>query len=249
MPDVIAGRNPVLEALNAGRPINKVLVENNAHNGVVEEIIEKARGARIPVDFVDGHALDRLVPEARHQGVIAYAAAKDYVGLNDLLAVSKEKNETPLYLILDGIEDPQNFGAILRTAEAAGVHGVVVRSHRAVGLTPIVAKASAGAIEYVPVSRVPNIAQTIEALKKQGVWTVGIDMSGKTGYTAFDFKLPTAIVVGGEGSGLSDLVKKRCDVVASIPMKGKIGSLNASVAAAVVIYEAVKQRDAKTKTV
>lgn len=242
MTDIIAGRNPVLEALNAGRPINKVLVDRNARNNIVEEIIKKARTARIPVDFIDKHALDRLTPDTAHQGIVAYASSKDYISLDSLMAVSQEKNESPLFLILDGIEDPQNLGAILRTAEAAGVHGVVVRSHRAVGLTPSVAKASAGAIEYVPVARVTNISQAIEFLKKQDIWVVGIDMTGKTSYVRIDFKLPTAIVIGSEGKGLSNLVRRRCDVVASIPMKGKISSLNASVAAAVVIYEALKQR-------
>lgn len=243
MSDIIAGRNPVLEAINAGRSINKVMVDRSSHNNTVDEIIKKARTARIPVDFVDKHALDRLAPDTGHQGIVAYASSKDYISLDSLMAVSQEKNEAPLYLVLDGIEDPQNLGAILRTAEAAGVHGVVVRSHRAVGLTPSVAKASAGAIEYVPVARVTNISQAIEILKKQGVWVIGIDMTGTTSYTRVDFKLPTAIVIGGEGKGLSDLVRKRCDVVASIPMKGKIGSLNASVAAAVVVYEALNQRD------
>jgi 23S rRNA (guanosine2251-2'-O)-methyltransferase len=243
MSDIIAGRNPVLEALNAGRPINKVIIDRNAHHNIVEEIIKKARTARIPVDFVDKHALDRLAPDTGHQGIIAYASSKDYIDLDSLAAISREKNEAPFYLVLDGIEDPQNLGAILRTAEAAGVHGVIVRSHRAVGLTPSVAKASAGAIEYIPVARVTNISQAVELLKKQGVWVVGIDMTGKTNYTGVDFKLPTAIVIGGEGGGLSDLVRKRCDVVASIPMKGKIGSLNASVAAAVIVFEALKQRE------
>lgn len=241
MSDIISGRNPVLEAINAGRPINKILIDRN--NRTAGEIVNAARGAKIPVDFTDKHALDRLAPGSVHQGVLAYASSKDYVSLESLLSVSQAKKEAAFYLVLDGIEDPQNFGAILRTAEAAGVHGVIVRAHRSVGLTPVVAKASAGAIEYIPVARVANISQALETLKKQGVWVVGIDMTGKTGYTRVDFKLPTALVVGGEGKGLSDLVRKRCDVIASIPMKGKIGSLNASVAAAVVIYEAVKQRD------
>ncbi len=243
MSDIIAGRNPVLEAFNAGRPINKVIVDRNARNNVVDDIIKKARTAKVPVDFVDKHALDRLAQDTAHQGIVAYASSKDYINLDSLSAISREKNEAPFYLVLDGIEDPQNLGAILRTAEASGVHGVVVRSHRAVGLTPSVAKASAGAIEYVPVARVTNISQAVQFLKKQGVWVVGIDMTGETSYTRVDFKLPTAIVIGSEGKGLSDLVRKRCDVVASIPMKGKIGSLNASVAAAVVVYEALKQRD------
>jgi len=180
---------------------------------------------------------------SKSQRVVAYTVGKEFVGLDDLFVVSSEKNESPFYLVLDGIEDPQNLGAMLRTAEATGVHGVIVRSRRSVGLTPAVAKASAGAIEYVPVARVVNIAQTIETLKRHGVWVVGIDMAGKLNYTRVDFKLPTAVVIGGEGKGLSELVRKRCDVVASIPMKGKISSLNVSVAVAVVIYEILKQRN------
>jgi 23S rRNA (guanosine2251-2'-O)-methyltransferase len=169
-------------------------------------------------------------------------AVKDYVSLDDLLAISKNKNEPALYCILDGIEDPQNLGAILRTAEATGFHGVVVRVRRAVGLTSIVAKASAGAVEYMPVARVVNIAQSVERLKKDGIWVVGIDISGKQDYTGIDYKLPVAIVIGGEDKGLSELVRKRCDSLAFIPMKGRIGSLNASVATAVVMYEAYRQR-------
>ena len=243
MTDIIAGRNPVTEALKARHPINKIMVDKNtrSHSTIIE-ILNLARDSNIPVEHVEGYVLDRLLPGGKNQGVVAYTASKEYIGLDELLAISKEKNEPPFYLILDGIEDPQNLGAILRTAEAAGDHGVVVRARRAVGLTSAASKASAGAIEYVPVARVINIAQTIETLKKHGVWTVGIDMTGRSDYTKVDFKLPTAIVIGGEGKGLSDLVRKRCDVTASIPMKGKIGSLNASVAAAVVLYEALKQR-------
>ena len=243
MVDIIAGRNSVIEALKAGHPINKILVDKKTKShGIITEILSLAKDKRIPVESVERYVLDRLMPNGKNQGVVAYTAGKEYVSLDDLIVVSREKNEPPLYLVLDGIEDPQNLGAILRTAEATGVHGVIVRSRRAVGLTSAVAKASAGAIEYVPVARVVNIAQTIETLKNYDIWVVGIDMTGKLDYTKVDFKLPTAIVIGGEGKGLSELVRKRCDVVAFIPMKGKISSLNASVAAAVAIYEALKQR-------
>ena len=243
MTDIIAGINPVIEALKARHPINKIMVDKNAKShGAIIEILNLARDSNIPVEPVEGYVLDRLLPGGKTQGVIAYTASKEYVGLDDLIAISVEKNEPPFYLILDGIEDPQNLGAILRTAEAAGVHGVIVRARRAVGLTSAASKASAGAIEYVPVARVINIAQTIETLKKHGVWTIGIDMGVKLDYTRVDFKLPTAIVIGSEGKGLSELVRKRCDIIASIPMKGKISSLNASAAAAVVLYEALKQR-------
>jgi 23S rRNA (guanosine2251-2'-O)-methyltransferase len=183
-----------------------------------------------------------MSPTGNHQGVIAFAASQKYLVLDDLFSISAEKREPPLYCILDGIEDPQNFGSIIRTAEASGIHGIVIRSRRAVGLTAAVARASAGAIEYVPVAVVPNISQAIEKLKKNNVWSVGIDVEGEVDYTAIDFKSPTAIVIGGEGKGISDLVKKRCDYLASIPMRGKISSLNASVAAALVMYEALHQR-------
>ena len=173
---------------------------------------------------------------------MAYAASKSYVTVDDLLAVSKEKMEHPLYCVLDGIEDPQNLGAILRVSGATGTHGVIIRSRRAVGLTPAVAKASAGAIEYVPVARVSNIAYTIAALQEQNVWVVGVDGSGESLYTDVDYAAPTAIVIGGEGKGVSDLVRRKCDSVVRIPMRGRIESLNASVAAALVLYEAYRQR-------
>jgi 23S rRNA (guanosine2251-2'-O)-methyltransferase len=174
--------------------------------------------------------------------VVALIAAREYASMESLLTAPKTSKEAPLLCVLDGIEDPQNLGAILRTADATGFHGVVVRSRRAVGLTPVVAKVSAGAIEYVPVARVANIAQTLEQLKSAGVWTIGIDMHGRQEYTQVDFKVPAALVIGGEGKGISELVRKRCDVLARIPMKGHIGSLNASVAAALVMYEAFRQR-------
>jgi 23S rRNA (guanosine2251-2'-O)-methyltransferase len=243
MPDVIEGRNPVLELLKAGRSINKILLANNVQrHSIIAEIMNLARERGAPVEFVDESVIRRLSFTGASQGIIAYVSPKEYVSLDDLLAVSKSKNEPPLYCILDGIEDPQNLGAILRTADATGFHGVVVRERRAVGLTPIVAKASAGAIEYIPVARVANISQAIESLKKANVWVVGIDMAGSQDYTKIDYKLPTAIVIGNEGNGLSDLVRKRCDIITSISMKGKISSLNASVATAIVMYEAFRQR-------
>jgi len=243
MAEIIEGRNPVIEALKAGRPIDRILLgKNMKSHGTVAEILRFSRARGIPLEYVERHVIDRQSSTSANQGVIAYAAAKEYVSLDDLITISKERNEPPLYSVLDGIEDPRNLGAILRTAEATGVHGVVVRSRRAVGLTPAVVKASAGAVEYVPVARVANISQALETLKKNNIWVIGIDMAGKLEYSKVDFKLPTAIVIGGEGKGLSVLVRKKCDSVAYIPMKGKITSLNASVAAAVVMYEAFKQR-------
>ncbi len=243
MTDIIEGRNPLLEALKSGRPINKILLASNIErHGVVAEILHLAQDSGIPVEYVTRQALDRLSATTSHQGVIAYTAVKEYVTLEDLLAVSQEKNEPPLYVVLDGVEDPQNLGAILRTAEASGVHGAVIRSRREVGLTPAVARASAGAVEYVPVARVPNISQAIDTLKRNNVWVIGIDRAGTTDYRQVDFRLPTALVIGGEGKGLTPLVSKRCDSLASIPMRGRITSLNASIAAALVMYEALRQR-------
>ncbi len=240
---IIEGRNPVLEALKAGRPITRVLLDRNLKGqGVAAEIRRFSSARGIPVEYVERHVIDRESPTGAGQGVIAYAAVKEYVSLDDLFAISKERDEPPLYAVLDGIEDPQNLGAILRTSEAAGVHGVIVRARRAAGLTGAVARASAGAIEYVPVARVANIPQLIEKLKKSNIWVIGIDMAGKLDYSKIDYRLPTAIVIGSEGEGLSVLVRKRCDSLAFIRMKGKITSLNASVAAAVVMYEAFRQR-------
>ena len=243
MPEIISGKNPVLEALKAGRPLNKILLSKSLRNdAAIAEILRCARDRGIPVEFLERQAIDRQSLTNTNQGVLAYTASKDYVTLDDLLAIPKKTGEPALFCVLDGIEDPMNLGAILRTAGATGVQGVIVRSRRAVGLTAVVAKASAGAIEYVPVARVANIAETIETLKKNNIWVIGIDMDGKTDFEKVDFKLPSAIVIGGEGKGLSPLVRKRCDTIARIPMKGQISSLNASVAAALVMYAAFRQR-------
>ncbi|MBI4266766.1 MAG: 23S rRNA (guanosine(2251)-2'-O)-methyltransferase RlmB [Chloroflexi bacterium] len=243
MSDIIEGRNPVIEALKSGRPISKILLAKNIErHSAIAELLRLSRARGIPIEYIDRHTLDRKSPTGAGQGVLAYAAAREYLDLDDLAAISGEKNEPPLYLVLDGIEDPQNLGAMLRTAEATGVHGVIIRSRRAAGLTPAAVKASAGAAEYVPVARVVNIAQTIETLKKDNIWVIGLDAAGELDYSRVDFKLPTAIVIGGEGKGLSALVRKRCDSLAFIPMKGKITSLNAAIAAALVMYEALRQR-------
>jgi 23S rRNA (guanosine2251-2'-O)-methyltransferase len=243
MSDIIEGRQPVLEALRSGRAVNRVLLAlDSEKHGIITEIVALARAQGIPYEYVDRAILEKHASTPVHQGVVAYAAAKEYITLEELLAISAAKGEAPLYCIADGLEDPHNLGAIMRTADAAGFHGLIIRNRREVGLTPVVAKASAGAIEYVPVARVANIAQTIETLKKKGVWVVGIEAGGDVPFDKVDFTLPTAIVVGGEGAGIADLVRKKCDVLASIPMKGKISSLNASVAAALVMYEAFRQR-------
>jgi len=244
---IIEGRNPVIEALRAGRPISRILMDRNVQvHGAATQILQLAKSRGVMVELVDKQAIDRQSVTGSSQGVIAFAAAKDYVSLDDLFSISREKREPALYLVLDGIEDPHNLGAILRTAEATGVHGVVIRERRAVGLTPAVVKASAGAVEYIPVAMVTNISQAMITLKKNNVWVTGIDMAGEQRYGQVDFNLPTAIVIGGEGKGLSELARKRCDSIASIPMKGKVSSLNASVAAAVVLYEALRQRTLRT---
>jgi 23S rRNA (guanosine2251-2'-O)-methyltransferase len=243
MVDIIEGKNPVIELLKAGHPINKILLASNIKQGdAVTEILRLSRAKGIPVEHVARHIIDKQSTTGANQGVIAYAAVKEYVSLDDLLAVSVEKNEPPLYVILDGIEDPQNLGSILRTAYASGIHGVIIRERRAAGLTATVGKTSAGAVWYMPVASVSSIAQVIETFKKNNIWVIGIDRSGEVEYSQMDFKSPTAIVIGSEGKGLSELVRKRCDFMARIPMRGEITSLNASVAAALVMYEAFKQR-------
>lgn len=240
----IEGRNPILEALKSGRCISKILVDKNiiTHRSI-SELLELAKARSISIRYLERWEIERSSTTSASQGVIAIAESSYYYDLTDLYRISKEKNEPPIYIVLDGIEDPHNFGAIIRTAEATGVHGVIIRERRAVGLTPAAIKASAGAAEYLPVAIVTNIAQSITNLKMNNIWVVGIDMEGHEDYRNVDYRVPTAIVIGSEGKGVSDLVKKRCDIIASIPMKGKISSLNASVAAAVVMYEAFGQRD------
>jgi len=243
MDNIIEGRNPVLEALKSGRPINKILlVKNIERHGIIADILHLAQQNGVLLEYVERQAIDRLGQSGANQGIIALTAAKDYVDLDELLAIPAQKGQTAFFIVLDGLEDPHNLGAIIRTADAAGAHGVIIRERRAVGLTSVVEKASAGALEYVPVARVTNISQTIETLKKNNVWVVGIDQAGQSDYTKIDYKPATAIVIGAEGQGLSDLVRKNCDFLAAIPMRGRIASLNASVAAAVVMYEVVKQR-------
>ncbi len=238
----IAGKHSVLEALRSGHTINKILIADNSQASLTQPIVDEAKKSGVLVQFVDKRKLDQLVSHSQHQGVIAQAAAYEYVEIDDILAAAKVKNEDPFILILDEIEDPHNLGSILRTADCTGVHGVIIPKRRSVGLTATVSKVSAGAVEYVPVARVTNIAQTIELLKEQGVWIAGADGSAKQSVYQSNLNLPLALVIGNEGKGIGRLIKDKCDFLIKLPMRGHIQSLNASVAAGVLMYEAVRQR-------
>ena len=237
----IEGRNAVLEAIRSGRPIDRLYIQDGVKDGAMQTIKREAAKRDLQVRFVEKDRLDRMSETGHHQGVVASAAFYAYAQLEDILKLAYDKGEDPFVILADGIEDPHNLGAIIRTAEAAGAHGVVIPKDRAVGLTATVARASAGALNYIPVARVTNMASTIEELKDRGLWFVCADMDG-TPMTKLNLKGPVGLVVGNEGSGVRELVRKKCDLVASIPMKGQVGSLNASVAAAVLIYEIVRQR-------
>ena len=233
------GRNAVLEAFRSGKTIDKLFILDGCQDGPIKSIVREAKKTDAIINYVDKERLDRLAGTGHHQGVVAIGAAYEYA--EDILAAAKEKGEDPFIFILDEIEDPHNLGAIIRTANLAGAHGVIIPKRRAVGLTATVAKTSAGAINYTPVAKVTNISQTIEELKKQGLWFVCADMGGETMYN-LNLKGPIGLVIGNEGNGVSRLVKDKCDFIASIPMKGDIDSLNASVAAGVLAYEIVRQR-------
>ncbi|MCF0150042.1 MAG: 23S rRNA (guanosine(2251)-2'-O)-methyltransferase RlmB [Firmicutes bacterium] len=239
-PNLLIGRNPVTEAIKSGRTIDRILMQKDGE-GSVKIIAGLARDAGIQLQYVDKIVLDKLAPGKSHQGVAAYVAAHDYAELDDILAAAEKKGEQPFLILLDGLEDPHNLGAILRSADGAGAHGVVIPSRRSVSLTDTVAKASAGAIEYVPVAKVSNLAQTIDKLKAKGIWVGAVDMGG-VNYPDAPLAGPLAIVIGSEGDGISRLVKEKCDFVVGIPMQGKVNSLNASNAAAIVMYEAARQR-------
>lgn len=237
----IEGRNAVIEAFRSGKTIDKLYVLDGCKDGSVMTIIREAKKTDTIIRYVDREILDRLSKTGHHQGVVANAAAYDYAEVEDILNAAREKGEPPFVFILDGIEDPHNLGAIIRTANLAGAHGVIIPKRRAVGLTATVAKTSAGALNYTPVAKVTNLSATIEELKKEGLWFVCADMGGETMYN-LNLTGPIGLVIGNEGEGVSRLVKEKCDYVASIPMKGNIDSLNASVAAGVLAYEIVRQR-------
>jgi 23S rRNA (guanosine2251-2'-O)-methyltransferase len=239
---LIEGRNAVLEAYRAGRTIDRLLIQDGCQDGPIQSIKREARKYDTVIDFVAKERLDQISETGHHQGVIAYAASFAYAEVEDILAAAREKGEAPFLFLLENIEDPHNLGAIIRTANQAGAHGVIIPKRRAVGLTATVARASAGALNYTPVARVTNLIQTMEELKKEGIWFVCADMGGEVMYR-MNLTGPIGVVIGSEGDGVSRLMKEKCDFTASIPMKGDIDSLNASVAAGVLAFEIVRQRD------
>ena len=241
---VLEGRNPVLEAYRSGKTIDRLFVLEGCHDGPVQTIIREANKKNTIINFVKKERLDSMSQTGKHQGVIAYVAAYDYAEVSDILDAAKAKGEPPFIIILDGIEDPHNLGAIIRTANLAGAHGVIIPKHNASGLTATVAKSSAGAINYTPVAKVTNISKTINELKKEGMWFVCAAADGQEMYK-LNLTGPIGLVIGNEGKGVSRLVKDNCDLIAAIPMKGDIDSLNASVAAGVLAYEIVRQRMTK----
>ena len=238
---VIEGRNAVLEALRSGKPMDKLYVLDGCQDGPIRTIVREAKKHDVILQFVTKERLNQLSETGKHQGVIAHAAAYEYAQVEDMLELAKSRGEDPFIFLLDNIEDPHNLGAIIRTANLAGAHGVIIPKRRAVGLTATVARTSAGALNYTPVARVTNLKKTVEDLKKQGLWFVCADMDGTVMYD-LDLKGPIGLVIGNEGEGVSRLMKENCDFVAGIPMKGDIDSLNASVAAGVLAYEIVRQR-------
>lgn len=238
---VIEGRNAVIEAFRSGKTIDKVYVLDGCQDGPIRTVIREAKKHDTILNFVTKERLDQLSETKKHQGVVAHAAAYEYATVEDMLELARKKGEDPFLILLDNIEDPHNLGAIIRTANLAGAHGVIIPKRRAVGLTATVAKTSAGALNYTPVAKVTNLAKTMEELKEQGLWFVCADMGGEVMYR-MNLKGPIGLVVGNEGEGVGRLVKEKCDYIASIPLKGDIDSLNASVAAGVLAYEIVRQR-------
>ena len=237
----IEGRNAVIEALRSGRPVDRLFILDGSSDGPISTIKREARKNDVQVKFVDKERLDSMSQTGHHQGVIAKCAAYEYASVDDILEKAKEKGEDPFIILLDNIEDPHNLGAIIRTANLAGAHGVIIPKNRAVGLTATVARTSAGALNYTPVAKVTNLGRTIDDLKKQGIWFACADMDGEPMYTQ-NLTGPIGLVIGSEGEGVSRLVREKCDYICAIPMKGDIDSLNASVAAGVLMYEVVRQR-------
>ncbi|WP_117149444.1 23S rRNA (guanosine(2251)-2'-O)-methyltransferase RlmB [Paraliobacillus zengyii] len=237
----IVGKNPVVEALRSGRSINKIMVSDHLNSQAAQKLQALAKQSGIVLQKVPKQKIDQLV-DGNHQGVVASVAAYSYASLDDIFQLAEEKEEDPFFILLDEIEDPHNLGSVLRTADATGAHGIIIPKRRAVGLTATVAKTSAGAIEYVPVVRVTNMAQTIEELKSRNVWVVGTEAEGTEDYRALEGTMPIALVIGNEGKGMSRLVKEKCDWTVRLAMQGKVSSLNASVAASLLMYEIYRKR-------
>ena len=243
--ELIGGKNPVVEALRSGRELNKIWIAEGLNKKSIGEILSLAKQSGIIVQAVPKQKLDGML-DVNHQGIIASVAAYSYAELDDLFALAKNRGEDPFFLILDELEDPHNLGSILRTADATGVHGIIIPKRRSVGLTGVVAKASTGAIEHIPVVRVNNLSQTVEELKKAGVWIAGTDARGSQDYRSMDATLPLAIIIGSEGKGMSRILKEKCDFLYHLPMIGHVTSLNASVAASLLMYEVLRKRKPQT---
>ena len=239
---ILIGRNSVLELLNSNREVDRILIEKGNKSGSINAIIAKANDKKIPIKYAASEKLNSICGGANHQGVVAYAAMHEYCAVADLLSYAEEKGEAPFIIICDGIEDPYNLGAIIRTAECCGVHGIIIPKRRSVGLNYAVGKSACGALEYMKVARVSNITAAIKELKEAGVWVYGADMNGEP-YDKVDFSGPVALVIGSEGKGISRIVNENCDVILSLPMKGHITSLNASVAAGIFMYEIAKYKN------
>jgi 23S rRNA (guanosine2251-2'-O)-methyltransferase len=239
--EFIIGKNPVIEALKSNRDINKILIAEGSQRGQMQQITSLAKEGNVLVQFVPKKKLDQIT-DGIHQGVLAYVAAYQYAELDDLFAAAEAREEPPFFLLLDEIEDPHNLGSVMRTADAVGAHGIIIPKRRAVGLTATVAKASTGAIEYIPVVRVTNMARTIDQLKELGVWIAGTDAGGTEDYRHFDGTLPLGLVIGNEGKGMGRLIRDKCDFLIKLPMVGKVTSLNASVAASLLMYEVFRKR-------
>jgi 23S rRNA (guanosine2251-2'-O)-methyltransferase len=237
----VIGKSPVLEAIKANRDINKIWIGEGSQKGAMQPIIKAAKERKIIIQFVPKNKLDEMV-EGNHQGVIAQVSAYRYFDLDELFIRARERDEEPFFLILDEIEDPHNLGSIMRTADASGVHGIIIPKRRSVGLTPTVAKTSTGAIEHIPVVRVTNIARTIDELKEKGVWIAGTDAKGTMDYREIDGTMPIALIIGSEGKGIGRLHREKCDFLLRLPMRGHVTSLNASVAAALLMYEIYRKR-------
>ena len=240
---IIEGRNPIIEALKNNRPIEKIMVNKASKEGSIKKILAMAKENKVIIQEVDRHKLDEMSESHAHQGVIAITSAYRYYDLDEILEIPRQNGEDPFFIILDGITDPHNLGSIIRTADAVGAHAVIIPKRRSVQITPIVAKASAGAVEYLPVCKVTNIVNTIKTLKENGLWIAAVDMDGQTFYQQ-NLGGPLGLVVGSEGEGISRLVKQNCDFTVSMPMSGNVTSLNASVAGSILLYEVYRQRNA-----